>query len=157
VSDETPETPIERLRRRFDEGHDPTDDELWAAMRRDALVIAAVGRDRRTRHGRSVMSHGANARLDDPRGLARLSRHLPGGANRGGRTKEVGDRLADYRTAILALAAEGYTPAQITARRVLGRVHRTGSDAQLWKDVGDPDVGGWRAFRADVLGSQLGE
>ena len=130
---------------------EPTDAELaeWLAEHARPVLVAARGRERRSAGKRTTEIETRSAKTADE--VAALARWLPGGANRGGRTSEHAARLADYRTAILALSREGYGAAQITATEVLRRLHRTGSESQLRKDVSDPDVGGWKAFRLRSL------
>lgn len=103
-----------------------------------------------------VASLPASLKPDDVARLWRDAGYLAGWVTAsGGRPNEAAGRLADYRSAILALGRDkGYRPGQITARLVLQRLHRTGSEAQLRKDVAPHDIGGWRAFRAEVLRGQ---
>ena len=84
-----------------------------------------------------------------PENLERLSRRLPGGANRGGRTSARDERLERYRTAIRALADKGYDVSAITASEILKAIHRTGDESHLYADL-SPE-GGLKRFRVEVL------
>lgn len=118
------------------------------------VVIAARARVRRKGTKTIIETDSRSAQTPDE--AVAMLRWLPGGANRGGRTDERSERLASYRTAILALAdGPRYRPAQITVRLVAARLHRTGSESQILKDVADPDIGGWKHFRAAVLEGRL--
>ena len=91
-----------------------------------------------------------------PEEIDAFARWLPGGANRGGRTDERAVRLADYADAIRALAGEKrYRPVEITVSRVCERLHRTGGESQVRKDMSDPDIGGWKLFRESVLSGRF--
>lgn len=79
--------------------------------------------------------------------LLRDGRLLIGRARVGvGRPSEREDRIAAYRTTILALRKSGWSESKITAVAVLKRLGRTGDDSQL-----RGDVGGWAAYRARIL------
>jgi hypothetical protein len=129
------------------------DDELLAEMLAKATPTAvwAMVRVRGVGTADETIRRQHGSTPATPDNLAKLARRLPGGANRGGRPDQREDRLASYGTAILALHDKGYRPAgKITAGLVAQHIHRS-SPAQLRKDVADPDIGGWRAFRAEVL------
>lgn len=146
MSGETFRAAVERAMR--DDG--ASDADIAAALARIGHSVAVYGRVRvRGRPGRQNVKQDGGAVPLTPAGIAQLARLLPGGANRGGRTDERAGRLAEYRAAIAALADAGYSPGQTTARLVLERIHRTGSESQLREDVAA--VGGWKAFRAEAL------
>jgi hypothetical protein len=65
---------------------------------------------------------------------------------------EEEQRLASYRTAILALHDRGYSEGQITAQQIVKHLHRTGSESQLYADVSG--VGGLKLFRKETLRSR---
>ena len=132
---------------------DPDIDAATLAQTLDRIaprVVYARVRDRRDGSARTITADSGSV-PPTPEAVRELMRRLPGGANRGGRPSARDDRLAEYRTAILALAGKGYRPGAITAGLVLTLIHRTGGEAQLRKDVAAPDIGGWRNFRAEVL------
>ena len=139
----------EGLRREYPEA---TEDEIaeWMANGRPATVWATI---RERRDGSRVTTAYDHGTARSPEELAALRRRLPGGANRGGRTDERERRLADYRAAILALTEAGYREAAITARAIVDKLNRTGSEAQLRKDLAA--VGGLKQFRQEVLRSRL--
>lgn len=94
----------------------------------------------------------AEARVSDVPLLLRTPRlqsavkALYGLLDPGGRESLLEERVASYRTTILALRQGGYQDSAITARLVLTRLNRTGDDSQLRNDVGR-----WTAFRSKVL------
>ncbi len=129
----------------------------------EAVIDTIVITDKNTRavvtltgEAGSIANLPESLKPDDVARLWRDAGYLAGWVKAsGGRPSQAADRLADYRSAILALGRDkGYRPGQITARLVLLRLHRTGSEAQLRKDVAPHDIGGWRAFRAEVLRGQ---
>lgn len=134
-----------------------SEEDIAAALSRIAPPRAVYARVRdRTEGRRRRIETDSGAEPVTAEGMVRLARILPGGANRGGRTPELEDRLRDYAAAIAALSGERrYRPAQITALLVLERLHRTGGESQLRKDMQAPGVGGWQSFRADVLAGRF--
>ena len=122
-----------------------------------AISGAVVWARRRRRDApgqtRITIDHGAEPATQD--GIARVVRRLPGGANRGGRTLELGDRLATYATAIRALHRDGggWAAGRITVPEVAKIIYRTTGHSQMRADVAT--VGGWKAFRADVIAGRF--
>lgn len=126
---------------------DITDEEIARRLAKAGPVLIGVRGRRLSRQNIPPVERRTVS--TDAEGIDRMNRWLPGAAIHGGRTDERQTRLGEYRRGILAMADDQYQQPQITARAVLRRIHRTGSESQLWSDVST--VGGWRRFRANVL------
>lgn len=123
---------------------DPSDEELLALAR--PVKVAAWLRDREGDVERTLtVKHGSASTPDE---LEKLDRRI---VNRGGRLDDRTSRLAEYRTAILALADKHYREGEITARRILQHIGLS-SESLLRKDMAAK--GGLKLFRVEVLRSR---
>lgn len=127
-----------------------------ARLRRDGRALLGVSiKDRNTgatfewaaRRNRVTTTQPSDATTASRDRLWRDGRYIIGLAQQVGRPSEREERIAAYRTAVLALHDAKWATSRITAVVVLQRLGRTGDDSQLREDVG-----GWAAFRESVLG-----